>query len=121
PLLEQLQKKLAGLEQADMRFEELEREVATAAQDYREQAQRLSESRARAAKKLSQGVTSLMQQLGMPGGRYQIVLEPADPAQFSASGMDRIEFLVSANPGHPLRPLNKVASGGELSRISLAI
>lgn len=121
PLLEQLREKLAGLERADMRFEELEQEVGAAAQVYREQAQRLSESRARAAKKLSQGVTSLMQQLGMPGGRFQIVLEPADSVQFSAAGMDRIEFLVSANPGHPLRPLNKVASGGELSRISLAI
>ncbi len=120
-LLEKLQYDLSSLENADVRFGELEKEVEAAAQTYRERACRLSESRAKAAKELAKGITGIMQQLGMPGGRFEVTLEPLDPEQFSATGMDRIELLVSANPGHPLRPLQKVASGGELSRISLAI
>jgi DNA repair protein RecN (Recombination protein N) len=62
-----------------------------------------------------------MQQLGMPGGRFEIALEPIKEEQISPAGLERIEFMVSANPGQPLQPLAKVASGGELSRISLAI
>lgn len=68
-----------------------------------------------------------MQTLGLQGGRFEIAVDKAagdegdDSASYSASGLDRIQFLVSANPGQPLKPLTKVASGGELSRISLAI
>ena len=57
----------------------------------------------------------------MPGGVFATRVEPQDPPVFSAHGNDEIEFLVSANPGQPPRPLAKVASGGELSRISLAL
>jgi DNA repair protein RecN (Recombination protein N) len=57
----------------------------------------------------------------MPGGRFSIDLAARDEGAFSPHGMEQIEFQVSANPGQPLRPLTKVASGGELSRISLAI
>ena len=57
----------------------------------------------------------------MPGGVFTTRVEPQDPPVFSAHGNDEIEFLVSANPGQPPRPLAKVASGGELSRISLAL
>ena len=86
---------------------------------YTEYAQQLSESRQRACQKLSQGVTQAMQQLGMEGGEFSIHLEKNDT--FSSHGLDHIEFQVSANPGQPLKSLIKVASGGELSRISLAI
>jgi DNA repair protein RecN (Recombination protein N) len=61
-----------------------------------------------------------MQRLGMAGGRFAVQVEAAD-AEFSPHGADDIEFLVSANPGQPLKSLAKVASGGELSRISLAV
>jgi DNA repair protein RecN (Recombination protein N) len=61
-----------------------------------------------------------MQQLGMGGGRFDITLNPIE-AEATAHGQETVEFQVSANPGQPLRPLSKVASGGELSRISLAI
>ncbi len=57
----------------------------------------------------------------MPGGRLAIELKPSPSAEPQPYGREQVEFLVSANPGQPLRPLNKVASGGELSRISLAI
>ncbi len=62
-----------------------------------------------------------MQQLGMAGGRFAVDLEPLPAEAAGAGGCDRIAFLVSANPGQPLQPLARVASGGELSRISLGI
>jgi DNA repair protein RecN (Recombination protein N) len=70
--------------------------------------------------KLATSVTALMRGLGMPGGTFEITVQPEDgPAD--PAGRDRIEFLVSANPGQPPKPIAKVASGGELSRISLAV
>jgi DNA repair protein RecN (Recombination protein N) len=65
-------------------------------------------------------VSELMQTLGMAGGAFAVQLSRGD-SEFSASGSDEVEFLVSANPGQPLKSLAKVASGGELSRISLAV
>jgi DNA repair protein RecN (Recombination protein N) len=62
-----------------------------------------------------------MQELGMPGGSFEVSVTPLPEGETSAHGLERIEFLVSANPGQPARPLAKVASGGELSRISLAL
>ncbi len=86
---------------------------------YLESAKKLGQSRSKAAAKLSQGVSKAMQQLGMEGGLFSIKITPSE--HFSSHGLDSIEFQVSANPGQPLKPLIKVASGGELSRISLAI
>jgi DNA repair protein RecN (Recombination protein N) len=87
--------------------------------DYEKSAKKLSERRRKGAKELSAAVTEGMQQLAMTGGRFEIALtEVPDGA---LHGMESVEFLVTANPGQPLRPLAKVASGGELSRIGLAI
>jgi DNA repair protein RecN (Recombination protein N) len=69
---------------------------------------------------LGKKVTAVMQELGMGGGKFSIAVE-ADKERFTAKGMDQVEFMVSANKGQPEKPLAKVASGGELSRISLAI
>ena len=88
---------------------------------YLEATNELSNKRKLAATKLNQLVTIKMQMLGMIGGKFAVNLLPNINQSFSASGLERIEFLVCANPGHPLQPLNKIASGGELSRISLAI
>lgn len=88
---------------------------------YLEAANELSLKRKLAATKLNQLVTTKMQVLGMVGGKFAINFLPNINKDFGANGLERIEFLVSANPGQPLLPLNKVASGGELSRISLAI
>src|SRR5690606_4969485 len=81
-------------------------------------ADRLSEARSRAAKKLSRDVTAAMQDLAMQGGAFEVVLEPSAPA---AHGKENIEFRVAGHAGTPLRPLAKVASGGELARLSLAL
>jgi DNA repair protein RecN (Recombination protein N) len=81
----------------------------------------LSTARRKVAGELSDRVSALMQTLGMPGGRFDIRIEPAAGQAMGLHGADEIEFMVSANPGQPPRPLAKVASGGELSRISLAI
>ena len=86
---------------------------------YEEAAQALTKHRQTMAVNLSARVTERMQQLAMPGGRFEIALVPrAAPAVY---GQEDVEFLVSANSGQALRALNKVASGGELSRIGLAI
>ncbi|MEA3149726.1 MAG: repair protein RecN, partial [Gammaproteobacteria bacterium] len=69
---------------------------------------------------LSEQITRLMQTLGMSGGRFAVAVEPSE-ADIGPHGSDEIEFLVSANPGQPLKSLARVASGGELSRISLAV
>ena len=102
----------ASMAQIEKRLEEAQRKFSAACA-------KLTSARKAAAKSLGEGITSLMQTLGMPGGRFQIDMRPAESA--GVNGADDIEFLVSANPGQPPRPLAKVASGGELSRISLAI
>ena len=82
-------------------------------------ATKLSKGRAKTAAELGRQVTEAMQQLAMAGGRFEIALTPL--AEGAAYGLESVEFLVTANAGQPPRPLAKVASGGELSRIGLAI
>jgi DNA repair protein RecN (Recombination protein N) len=89
--------------------------------DYGNAASALSKRRAGAAKTLGDAVTSLMDELGMPGGSFAVDVQPQFSGEPDPQGRERCEFTVSANPGMPLRPLRKVASGGELSRIGLAI
>lgn len=82
---------------------------------------RLSEARAAAASRLGTEVSTLMAELGMTGGVLRVELEETSGDEPDPQGRERCELLVSANPGQPPRPLRKVASGGELARISLAI
>ena len=98
----------------------LEARVAAAANAYTEAATRLSKGREKAAKALGKGVSEAMQDLALGGGRCQIVLQPVD-GDGSVHGNERIEFQISGLAGSDWRPLSKVVSGGELSRISLAI
>ena len=81
-------------------------------------AQKLSQARTEAAKVLSKAVTTAMQSLSMEGGRFVIELNACEPAAY---GLEQVEFMVAGHAGTSLRPLAKVASGGELARISLAI
>jgi DNA repair protein RecN (Recombination protein N) len=120
-VLERLAIELRELEEGDLNIERLQQAIETERRRYLELAQQISTTRQQAAPRLSKSVTAQMQQLGMPGGRFTIRLERLPPDELSATGLERIEFLVSANPGQPLRALTKVASGGELSRISLAL
>jgi DNA repair protein RecN (Recombination protein N) len=120
-LLEQLQQELAELEQAGQRLDGLEAEIRRCREDYLKLAGKLSAGRRTAAGTLGEQVSANMAQLGMKGGRFEVALETLDNDEPAPHGMERVELLVTANPGQPLKPLNKVASGGELSRISLAI
>ncbi len=88
------------------------------ADTYHALAGKLSKARAKAAKSLSAAVTAAIQELSMSGGRFEIALDACDPA---AHGVEQVEFLVAGHAGTTPRPLAKVASGGELARISLAI
>ena len=92
---------------------------AQARKDYADAAAKLSKGRTKTAAELGKAVSAAMQQLAMAGGRFEIALEKLEEG--AAYGLESVEFLVSANAGQPLRPLAKVASGGELSRIGLAI
>ncbi|TFZ06396.1 DNA repair protein RecN [Ramlibacter henchirensis] len=86
---------------------------------YMAQATVLSKSRAKAAPQLAKAITQAMQGLGMQGGKFEVALQPLP--QPSTSGLDEVAFLVAGHPGATPRPVSKVASGGELSRIALAI
>ena len=90
-------------------------------QRYQKAADTLGRKRRQAAIKLGKAISGLMQELGMSGGQFEIAIEPHEGSDPSALGEERCEFMVSANPGQEPRALRKVASGGELSRISLAI
>ncbi|MCA1974902.1 MAG: DNA repair protein RecN [Caenispirillum sp.] len=92
---------------------------AQARRAYLARAEILSRERKRAAAELGKAVTEAMQQLAMPGGRFEVALEKLPEG--AVHGLESVEFRVSAHPGQPLGPLSKVASGGELSRIGLAI
>ena len=119
--LDTLRAELTELEQADADLGTLERDRGAAREVFMAQASALSAARRDAAARLAETVTDAMQTLGMGGGRFAIAVDTGDEQSAGSHGLDRIGFLVSANPGQPLQPLAKVASGGELSRISLAI
>jgi DNA repair protein RecN (Recombination protein N) len=116
-----LQAELTELENAGDALERLGAQRDQLQRDYTKAAEALSKSRQTAAKKLGKEVSALMSELGMAGGVLQIALEPAESNDPDPQGRERCELLVSANPGQPPRALRKVASGGELARISLAI
>ncbi len=118
---EALAAELESLRGAGKRVAALDGEIETARANWRKAAEALSKARAKAAKSLSRSTTALIGELGMGGGKFEAALEPQNGDRPDAGGAERVEFLVSANAGQPPRPLRKVASGGELSRISLAI
>ena len=112
---------LQTLRDADARLLQLDGQLQQARDDWSHAATRLTRARRQAAQSMAAATTALMQELGMGGGVFDVALEPADTPDPDPLGAERAEFLVSANPGQPPRPLRKVASGGELARISLAI
>jgi DNA repair protein RecN (Recombination protein N) len=117
----QLKEELAELERADSDLSQLRKEQVAALESYRTLANQLSARRATAGRALAKDITARMQTLGMAGGRFQVEITPLASTEPASHGVDQVEFRVTANPGQPLRPLAKVASGGELSRLSLAI
>jgi DNA repair protein RecN (Recombination protein N) len=121
--LEELREMAGKSEESNLREEELGREAESLRLAYLEKAGALSLKRREAAARLSTEVTFGLAGLDMPNARFgtHFYDRDEDPPLFSPTGLDRIEFLLSANPGEDLKPLAKVASGGELSRILLAL
>jgi DNA repair protein RecN (Recombination protein N) len=119
-LQQRIIQELEQLENADATLAGLQTQLELAQVDYQNSATQLHQLRESTASNLSALVSDAMQGLGMDGGRFEIEIQQ-DNELFHSHGQDKIEFMVSANPGQPLKTLSKVASGGELSRISLAI
>ena len=112
---------LVVLRTAGQRVQQLDGEIDAAKAAWQRAAAVLTAARREAAQSLSDATTALIAELGMGGGRFDVALEPLNDERPDPNGAERVEFLVAANPGQPARALRKVASGGELSRISLAI
>ncbi|MHB8815747.1 MAG: DNA repair protein RecN [Steroidobacteraceae bacterium] len=121
PRAVQLAAELEELERAEVDLAVLRKELAAALDRYRQQAQTLSTKRASAARALAKDISARMQTLGMSGGRLEVEVAQSRTAEPSQHGIDDIELRVSTNPGQPPRALAKIASGGELSRLSLAV
>jgi len=117
-LLASWKQELNALEAAND-LEGLEAQEKSASLAYQTEAKKLSQQRKKAAPKLAQAVTSAMQNLGMQGGRFEVALISLEQA--AQHGLEDIQFLVAGHAGSTPRPVGKVASGGELSRIALAI
>ncbi len=129
---EELQNELSRIESLDEEIAGLETQLQEAIGRYREAAVALSEKRQKAASELEQAIPAILAEIGMSGSRFKVQFDLDDDpdswltlddrkVRAFASGIDRVEFYISANPGQPLRPLQKVASGGEISRIMLAL
>ena len=111
---------IAQIEGAGERTDELEQGRAAATRERGALASELSEKRVKAARKLEKRVAEELDQLAMSGARLEVRLEP-HPEGFGSNGQERVEFRVATNPGLPVSPLREAASGGELSRVMLAL
>jgi len=111
--------RLASLENADGAREELEKKYRTQTKQMREIADRLHAARVSAAEALSARVLTELSFLDMPSVRFAVSV--TDKAEFDVNGADNVEFLIATNPGEPLLPLSRIASGGELARVMLAV
>jgi len=120
-LLESLRSESGGIASGSERIEALQSELRQVLADYESVAGTLSQRRRAVAGRLQSRISEMIQELGMPQGQFLVEIATETTKEPTPFGMDQVEFLVSANPGLPPRPLAKVASGGELSRISLAI
>jgi DNA repair protein RecN (Recombination protein N) len=119
--LQALQQDLAGSEQAEGTLKKLEAQREAAVKGYRAAATRLSAARRKAAKDFAAKAGAIVRELGMPKAEFAVVVESAAQDKPRVAGDDEVRLDFSANPGQPPRALAKVASGGELSRVSLAI
>ncbi len=120
-LVGKLEAELDGLTHSGERIETLKTETAQLLGQYHQLAAQLSGQRKKTGQKLQKQISAMIKELGMPQGEFLVDITALETDTPKLNGKDKIEFLVSANPGLPPKPLAKVASGGELSRISLAI
>jgi len=117
----QLATELDNINHSSERIESLTLDCEKLLKQYQQLANELSASRSQAGIELQQRISDTIKELGMPHGEFVVKITPDQNTEPQRNGTDTIEFLVSTNPGLPAKPLAKVASGGELSRISLAI
>jgi DNA repair protein RecN (Recombination protein N) len=117
--LHEARTELEVLDSAAIDLRGLSDQAEQAAVDLAEHAARLSKLRHKASKKLAAEVDALLPELGLPAGKFRVNLQPLE--DISSSGAERVEFLVALNVGHDARPLARTASGGELSRVMLAL
>jgi DNA repair protein RecN (Recombination protein N) len=115
---EGLKNRLEGLTDRTERLACAERERTAAKKEYWEKAEALSDLRREAADRLERGIAGVLAELAMPNAAFRVVLGAGPPGP---AGVNTVEFVFTANPGEPLRPVTKVASGGELSRLMLAL
>lgn len=116
---EEIRQRLARLEHADERRADVAQELEQASAEYLKVARKLSDERREAARKIEKSIREELGQLGMEKARFQVHFETAETG--GGKGIDEIEFRISPNPGEELRALGKIASGGELSRLMLAL
>jgi DNA repair protein RecN (Recombination protein N) len=116
-----LDARIAELDASSETLELLTERCERAAQDYFKVAEKLSKARAKSAAGLAELVAAQLRQLGLPHARFRVELEAKPRERADSHGLDRIEFQVTLNPGQDFGPISKVASGGELSRVSLAL
>jgi DNA repair protein RecN (Recombination protein N) len=121
--LARVKKDLEALEQSEARLAEMDQALTEIQREMAGRAERLSQVRRRAARKLRDAILAEIQELGMVRATFEVRVAPAAPgdAALGPHGIDEVEFLISPNPGEALKPLHKIASGGELSRVMLAI
>ncbi|MDH5229193.1 MAG: DNA repair protein RecN [Gammaproteobacteria bacterium] len=112
---------LASLLDSDSDIQKYQQQLDIMQKDFSLAATQLSDKRQKAAKTLSNNVEKLIKQLGMPACRFFVEFQTYPENEFHAHGLEQIRFLINTNPGQEAKPLSKIASGGELSRISLAI
>ena len=120
-LTDELATKLDAIKAGGEGLTKLEAEVARHAEAYRKSASELSAQRTDAAKRLDASVAAELAPLKLDAAKFQTAVETLPEDRWTASGMDRVEFLISTNPGAPFAPLAKIASGGELSRFILSL
>ena len=119
--LEKARKQLETIRHADERSDELRQELEKASAEYHKAARKLSEQRMAAARRMVRLVAEELAQLGMEKARFEVHFATPSEASSGPRGIDEVEFQISPNPGEELRPLEKIASGGELSRLMLAL
>ena len=119
--LTELETELHQLIEGDESVHSLQQQVNKAAAQYQQSAQKLSRARQLGATAMAKEINGQLQDLAMKGAELRIQLTPLESGDFRSYGLEDVEFLIATNPGQPHKPMAKIASGGELSRISLAI
>jgi len=117
-LRDDLQEKLAAIENSDDTLQQLETQCTKLQEECRKLADKLTQKRKTGAQQIEQEMLGRLMPLGMPNVRFAITVEPAD---ISATGQDKVQFLFSANTSTPLQPVAQVASGGEIARVMLSL